>query len=564
MAKLPTKPKIEVVVGTPPPKPKTRSQIVATEVAILIKARNPLLWIVTREEARVESYIYRAIAATKYLPRSWDVAQGVRLGLPPAGQLLADITDPGAVADLIASYTTTAKPAERGVWILRDLPVWLDGLVGASPLRKLRNLVKALPTAPRDRAQTVIIISPNGNVPPELADHTTVIDWPMPDRMEVESLLDATIEAIRNDDVRAVALDPDERNAAIDAAVGLTKEEAQACFSKSLVQYKRIDPLAVGREKKRVIAREKVLEWYDPLPEGLAGVGGLDALKEWLLERKLAYTPEAREYGLPAPRGTLLVGISGCGKSLTAKATATALEVPLLRLDLGALKSKFVGDSEQNLRKVFSVVAAIGRCVLWLDEIEKALQGSTSGSADGGVSTDQLGALLNWMQERSSEAFLFATANDVQALPPEFLRKGRFDELWYVDLPESRERVAIMKAALRSHKRGELDIDHDQVKVATDKFTGAEIAALVPEAMFKAFADGGREITTKDLVEAAKTVTPLAETAKEKVDALREWAKKTRARPAKSLHYIQDDNQEKAPARKRLNAPELDIDEMEV
>jgi SpoVK/Ycf46/Vps4 family AAA+-type ATPase len=253
-------------------------------------------------------------------------------------------------------------------------------------------------------------------------------------------------------------------------------------------------------------------------------VGGLENMKEWLLARKLAYSAKARAYGLPAPKGVFVAGISGCGKSLTAKSVPTAFGCPLLKLDLGSLKSKFVGDSEANLRKALAVIKAIGRCVVWIDEIEKALQGATSGSSDGGVSSDALGVLLTWMQERDSEAFIIATANDTSSLPPELMRKGRFDEFFFVDLPNDEEREGVLLAALASHGRAKVGIDLAAVAEACVNFTGAEIASIVPEAMFAAFSDDGREIITADLVKVAKGVVPLAETAKEKIAAMRNWA----------------------------------------
>jgi SpoVK/Ycf46/Vps4 family AAA+-type ATPase len=259
-------------------------------------------------------------------------------------------------------------------------------------------------------------------------------------------------------------------------------------------------------------------------------VGGLDALKSWLTSRSMAYTPAARAYGLPSPRGALVAGVSGTGKSLTCKAIATAWQVPLLRLDLNSLKSKFVGESEGNLRKALRVIEALGRCVVWLDEVEKALSGATQGAADGGVSADALGAILSWMQERSGEAFIIATANDVSALPPEFLR--RFDDVWFVDLPNHEERMQIITAAIKAHGRTPgNDLWAYDVASATDGFTGAEIAGLVPDAMYSAFADGGREPDIKDVLNATKNVVPLSKTAAEKIAALRSWAA-GRARPA--------------------------------
>ncbi|MBA0088534.1 MAG: AAA family ATPase, partial [Acidobacteria bacterium Pan2503] len=424
----------------------TKSQTVAEDIAALLRARNPLLWIVTREEARTEQYLVEAGAAANYLARFWDVDQGVTR-LDGKRETIGS-ADPGDTLTAIRERAEAGTGAERGLWILRDLPVWLEGPTGASVLRKLRNLARFLPTTPRENAQAVVILSPSAKVPDELAVHATVIEWPLPDRAEIGAILDSAVDSLP-DSIKAQAAPNGTRDAAIDAAIGLSGEETASCFARSIVKLRKIDPAIVSKEKRRVVAREGILEWFDPLPGGLDAVGGLDCLKSWLTARASAYSSKAREYGLPAPKGALLVGVPGCGKSLTAKAIATAWNVPLLRLDLGALKSKFVGDSEANLRKAFRIIEVIGRCVVWLDEIEKALQGATSGSADGGVSSDALGAILSWMQDRRGEAFVIATANDVSALPPELLRKGRFDELWFVDLPTESERAAILTASLR-------------------------------------------------------------------------------------------------------------------
>ncbi len=517
--------------------PKTKSQELADDVSALLRARNPLLWIVTREEARVERYLFQAAASAAYSPITWDVGQGLANLDGTAVKGVPASNDPGDALNVIRERAQAAQSGGRGVWIMRDLPSWLSGPAGATTLRQVRNLARSLPGTPRENAQAIVVVSPSGDVPPELAGHATVIEWPLPDRAEIAAILDAAIESLPAD-LKTTAAPNGQRAAAIDAAVGLSGEEAASCYARSLVQLRRIDPATVAKEKKRVVARERVLEWYDPIPGGLASVGGLENLKTWLTSRSSAYTPEARAYGLPSPKGALLVGVPGCGKSLIAKAISTAWGVPLLRLDLGALKSKFVGESEGNLRKAFRVIEAIGRCVVWIDEIEKALQGATSGSADGGVSSDALGAVLSWMQERSGEAFVIATANDVEGLPPELLRKGRFDEVWWVDLPNATERVSVLATALRAHGRGKLldSLDRSGIRLETvaagcDGFTGSEIAAIVPDAMFAAFADGAREIETEDLVAAAATVVPLGKTAKEKIEKLRAWAA-GRARPA--------------------------------
>jgi len=511
----------------------TRSQKTATEVAALIRARNPVLWVVTNEEARVERYLVEAAGAAGYMPRMWDVAQGVtNIDGRPAnvgGQ------DPGETLTAIASRASKPEPLdgredsrERGVWIMRDLPVWLAGPPGAALLRQLRNFAR-WPGVSRASAQTIIVLTPSSDVPPELSGHATVIEWPLPDRAEIATMVDKL--ATQYD----LKIDNGEREAAIDAAVGLSGEEAQACFSKSLVQDGKINPVTVANEKKRVISREGVLEWVEPVPGGLDAVGGLENLKDYLMSRSVAYSPKAKAYGLPAPKGLVIVGISGCGKTLTAKAVPTAWRIPLVRLDFGALKSKFVGQSEGNLRKALKTIEAIGRCVVWVDEVEKAMQGATSGSADGGVSSDALGTFLTWMQERAGEAFVICTANDLSAMPPELLRKGRFDELFWVDLPNDEERVAVLLASLRTYKRTP-DVFKDtaelaKVAKACSGFTGSEIAAIVPDALFAAFADNGREINADDLLKAAATVVPLSKTAEKKITKMREDAQ-GRFRPA--------------------------------
>lgn len=538
----------------------TKGQEIANDVSALVRARNPILWIITKEEARVERLLAEAVMRVGFVPRTWDVAQGAKeLDGKPVRAFTTD-PDADAVITAITLRATTATSFDRGAWIMRDLPIWLDGPINATTLRRLRNLARTLPTCERNRAQVIIIITPSDRVPPELAGHTTVIEWPLPDRGEIAAILDANVaelpefwDKIGEDGrpvlvngqpapdttrpCRALAMTDLTRDAAIEGAAGLAAEEIAATFSRSLVQNQRtIVPALVAAEKKRIIGSNTALEWYDPLPGGLDAVGGLENLKTWLRARSTAYSPQAREYGLPTPRGTFIAGITGTGKSLTAKAVATSWGIPLLKFDLGALKSKFVGESEGNLRKAFAVIKAIGRCVVWIDEIEKALAGGTDGGADGGVSRDQLGGMLTWMQERSGEAFLIATANDITSLPPEFLRKGRWDEVWWVDLPRPSERVEILAAALKANGRSISKLKTAEaiadVVAKCEGFTGSEIAAIVPEAMFAGFADGAREITTDDLITAAESVRPISRTMGEKIEKMRAWAAERGVRTA--------------------------------
>lgn len=484
------------------------------DITSLLKARNTLLWITTREEERVERAMMDAAGAAKYPVRYWDCATGI-----------TEVTERGAptvvepAQDPIAALRWFRGRRERCVLVMRDLHKWLDPML----LRTLRSLARELQSVVPNEARAIVVLTPSGEVPPELSG-ATVIDYPLPDREDVAAIFDSVIGALP-EPIRASVASGGVRDAAIDAALGLSAEEIANCYSRSLVTTKTIDPILVSNEKRRVIARERVLTWHDPDPRGLAAVGGLDVLKAWLVARRAGFTEKAREFGLPAPRGCLLLGLPGTGKSLTAKAVAAAWQMPLLRLDMGALRSKYVGESEGNIRKALKVAETVSPCILWIDEIEKALAGATGAQGDGGVAADALGTVLSWMQERVGNVFVIATANDVRALPAELLRKGRFDELFWIDLPTTAERRAIAATAMSSHGRDPRGVDLDDVASFTEGFTGAEIAALMPDALFAAFEDGQREITTEDLRAAATTVVPLAKTAREKIEGLREWAK---------------------------------------
>jgi len=519
----------------------TRAEQVGEEIQAYLRARTPLLWIVTREEGRAEGILFRAAQAAGYVPRTWDCADGV---CDLAGRPMPEVgsTDPVDTLNAIRERALAGSGGEPGVWILRDLPGWLGD---AGTLRKVRTMARLLPTVPLASRQALVIITPVPEVPPTLAGHATVIEWPLPDRTEVAALLDAAINRLPETDregkpvreaVRA-DLSNGKRDAAIDAAVGLSGEEIASTYSTSLVKTRKIDPAAVSAEKKRVISRERVIEWVEPIPGGLLNVGGLGRLKQWIEGKIPAFSEKARAFGLPAPRGVLIVGVPGCGKSLTAKVVPTALGVPLLRLDLGAVKSKFVGESEGNLRRALKTAETCAPCVLWLDEIEKALSGATQGAADGGVSADALGTLLSWQQERAASVFLIATANNVDALPPELLRAGRFDAVFSVDLPTATERTEILAAALRAHKRDPKALGEDLARIAggpCEGFSGSEIASLVPEALARAFArDQGRtDLTPADLLAAASEIVPLSKTAPEKIAKIRDWTRSGRARPA--------------------------------
>lgn len=499
-------------------RPPTAGERAAADVRDLLRARNTLLWITSTEELRVERALTEAAAAAEYEIATWDCHAGIVLRGTDGREVPQQGTqDPNAALAFVRDRRA------RRVYVLRDLHKWTGDPV---ILRAVRNLVRDLQSEPRATARALIVLSPSSEIPPEWQGQIQIVAWPLPDRAEVAAIHDDTIAALRSPTIAAQATAG--REAAIDAALGLPTEEIAACYSLSLVRQRRIDPGAVAGEKRRVIAREGLLTWYDPDPRGLAALGGYENLKTWLLPRRDAFGPEARAYGLPPPKGVLLVGVPGAGKSLTAKAIATAWQMPLLRLDAGGLKSKFVGESEQNFRRACALAETVSPCVLWIDELEKALAGATGPAGDGGVAADALGALLSWMQDRKGSVFVVATANDVRALPPELLRKGRFDELFFFDLPSEEERIEILRASLGERAEG---IDLAAVAQATPDFVGAELAALVPEALYSAFADGRRPIRTDDLLTAARYVVPLAKTASEKIENLRAWAR-SNARPA--------------------------------
>lgn len=514
----------------------SRGQKTQRDITALLKAGNTLLWVVTREEYRIEGAVKEAGANADYPMHVWDVAAGHQ---PPEGEPVLSRADPKAMLRWIGDDTASGAP--RGIYVMRDLHLWLRD---ATTLRVLRSLARKL-EQPQDAAKMrrIIVLTPVEEIPLELTGHAVQVVYPIPDRIEMASILDSALSVLpeihptTKKPVRALAAPNGTREAAIDAAVGLTSQEATNCFTKSLVETRgKIVPSIIAAEKKRVIEREKLLTWHDPDPRGLDAIGGLDLLKAWLLARKAGFSQRARAFGLPSPKGALITGVSGTGKSLTAKCAATAYGVPLVRIDFGALQSKYVGESQANIRKALSVAETISPCIVWADEIEKALAGAVGTASDGGVAADAMGTLLTWMQEQSG-VFVLATANDVRKLPPEILRKGRFDDVFFVDLPTRSERAAILVTALKQYKRDPATIDIEKIVKCTDLFTGSEIAGLVPEALFTAFAEDERELRTSDLEAVACALTPLAKTAEDQVRELRAWGQKN-ARPASSPEIV--------------------------
>ncbi|MDF2439502.1 MAG: hypothetical protein JWN98_486, partial [Abditibacteriota bacterium] len=325
---------------------------------------------------------------------------------------------------------------------------------------------------------------------------------------------------------------PAKRDMLVRAAVGLTADEAAKVFAKALVaggSPAAMDVEVVLAEKKQIIRKTRTLEFYEA-HDSIASVGGLDELKAWLAKRSVAFGDAAREFGLPSPRGVLLLGVPGCGKSMTAKAIGATWQLPLLRFDVGSVFGKYVGESEANLRRALQAAEAVAPCVLWLDELEKAFSSSRDG--DGGTSLRILGGFLSWLQDKRAPVFVVATANSIELLPPELLRRGRLDEIFFVDLPSESERAEIFRIHLQKRNRDAQSFDVELLAAQSDGYSGAEIEQSVIAALYDAF-DQDRDISTDDIQSTLSTMVPLSRTMDEEISRLREWAV-TRARAASS------------------------------
>ncbi|MCW1886698.1 AAA family ATPase [Luteolibacter flavescens] len=480
-----------------------------------LRAGYPGLVLVTPEEARAEAELAAACAELQRHLHAWSSTDG-----------LVDVQSgratpcPDPLEALMHVEALFRQEGERHVVMLRDLQLHLEQ---NDPMlvRRLKDLLRLAKGA----GHALVPTGCRFKLPPELEHEVAVIDLDLPDLGKLGEVLDGILRSADQQ-----PLHDEVRESVLHAALGLTTVEAENAFALSMVECGRVDPILVAREKARTLKRGGLVEVIEAKPN-LDDIGGLDSLKRWLSQRRPAFGAAARDYGLPVPKGLLIVGIPGTGKSLTAKATASVLQLPLLRLDMGRVFGGIVGQSEANLRSVIRTAEAIAPCVLWLDEIEKGFAGSTgSGSSDGGTSSRVFGSFLSWMQEKEKPVFVVATANDVSQLPPEFLRKGRFDEMFFVDLPDAKEREAIWKIVIARHRRDPKSQSIADLAKATDGFTGAEIEGAYREALHEAFAEG-REPPPSDIRSAIAATTPVSKLMEERIEALRKWSK-GRAREA--------------------------------
>jgi hypothetical protein len=410
--------------------------------------------------------------------------------------------------------------------VLKDFHPFLNDPIVVRWVRELSHHLKTTYT-------TLVLLSPSLVIPTELEKEMSVLDVPLPTFEDLRQLLAEIVQVLRKNNRTTIELDRAHADAMIKAAQGLTLSEAENAFAKAIAKDNRLDSTDVQLildEKRQVIRKSGLLEYY-PVQEGLKQIGGVENLKFWLGRRAPAFGEAARRFGLPEPKGLLLLGVQGCGKSLTAKSVAAQWSLPLLRLDVGRIFSGLVGSSEENLRKAIRVAESVAPAVLWIDEIEKGLSGiASSGMTDSGVTARVFGALLTWLQEKTAPVFVIATANRIEALPPELLRKGRFDEIFFVDLPSPEERREILDIHLRKRRRDPARFDLQALLKLSESFSGAELEQAVIEGLYHAFAEG-KDLEQAHLVKAMGETMPLATTMKEEIARLREWAK-NRTRPA--------------------------------
>lgn len=489
----------------------------AAEIEILIRAKYPILFINSWEERRVEETLAKICQPLNRKLHTWSLTQGMKPSVARGG------TGGSALPGELEALAQVHEAPEYTVFLLKDFhPYMKDPRV----VRLLRDLASRL----RGKAQTLILMGPILTLPQELEKDLTVVEFGLPTREDIEATLDRVIAAVKDNPNVDTSLDPLNRELLVKSAQGLTLDEIESVFARSLVETKRLDVEAVLEEKKQIVRKSGLLEYY-PADSELKDVGGMELLKEWLDQRTRSFTDKAREFGIPAPKGILLLGVQGCGKSLTAKAVAANWNLPMLKLDVGRIFGSLVGQSEENIRKAIKVAESVAPCVLWADELEKGFAGTSgSGVSDGGTTARVFATFLTWMQEKTKPVFLIATANDVTQLPPEMLRKGRFDEIFFIDLPDRAEREEIFRIHIDKRKRDPGTFDLAKLSDATKGFSGAEIEQCVVGGLFAAFHDG-RELSQDDLLNEAKSVVPLSQMMREDIAELRAWAQ-LRTRPA--------------------------------
>jgi SpoVK/Ycf46/Vps4 family AAA+-type ATPase len=486
------------------------------ELNLFLKARYPILYVNTVEEDRVEYVIRKNIKAN--LNRSiysWDFVEGYTNN--PNNEGFAK-RNPLQAIELVERLNCET-PA---LFILKDFNRFLTDLAVS---RKLRNVSRILKLQPK----TIIIIASELNIPKELQDLITVIQFQLPSETEINHELSRLINNLN------ITVENQLFENLIRACQGLSLERIRRVLSKIIATYKTIDEKSISiilTEKKQIISQTEILEYW-PVNEKISKLGGLENLKDWLKKRETAFGMQAINYGLPTPRGLLLIGLQGTGKSLTAKAIAHEWQLPLLKLDVGKLFGGIVGESESRLRQMITVAETISPCILWIDEIDKAFNNS-EGKGDSGTSNRVLATFISWLSEKTKPVFVISTANNIDTLPLEIIRKGRFDEIFFLDLPKKKEREEIFKIHIQEFRPNNWkSFDYLKLSELSQSFSGAEIKQSIIEGMYQAFYEK-REFTTDDICLALNDLIPLANLETEQMKKLQNWAISGRIRLASS------------------------------
>jgi AAA+ superfamily predicted ATPase len=502
------------------------------ELEILIRARYPIIYVVTWEEERLEQRLAAIARKRNKQFYVWTYTQGItKHGAQPQRTKSGS----GTTSDPLAALDAVLAQVEPTIYLFKDFhPFTEENRANLGVIRRMRDVAYHL----RDSYKTIVIGAPIARIAPELAKDVTLVELGLPCADDFNRLLDRIIEDLKDKPQVRVNLDAEGRERLLHAAQGLTLKEAENVFAKTLVLEGKIDAEDVGivfSEKQQIIKKSGLLEYY-PSQERFANVAGLENLKQWLNKRGMAFSDRATEFGLPAPKGVLLLGVQGCGKSLCAKAAASLWKLPLLRFDIGRMFGSLVGSSEENMRRAVQTAESVAPAILWVDEIDKAFAGATGSSgSDAGTASRVFGTFLTWLSEKTSPVFVIATANDISSLPPELLRKGRLDEIFFVDLPTEVERQEVFRIHLSKRKRDPAGFGLDELARASDGFSGAEIEEAIISGLFDAFSKG-TDLSTQILKASLVETVPLSKTMSEELNRLRTWAQ-GRARPASGGQY---------------------------
>lgn len=483
------------------------------ELELLIRAKNPIISIETPDEPRAVRVVREVVGKMSRPLAEWSVTEGL-VTAPPAAR--SELVKPGAILPALRYVRDSSYPI---VYLFKDIsPLCADAQVA----RFLRDLY----FSPDSRLWTLILVDSRG-LPPDSRRLTVPFDVGWPDEEEMKQVVQEALSRAADQNMTeiSVKLSGRQMDQLVQMLRGLTASEASRLVAAAVHDDKLLDANDLNRvmdAKRNRLSTQGCLETMvaDIAPED---IGGLANLKKWLNQRRGGFSPAARKFGLDPPRGILLLGVQGCGKSLCAKVVASAWKMPLLRMDPGVLYQKFIGESEARLREALAQAESLAPVVLWIDEIEKAFASAGSNSADGGLSQRMFGTLLSWMQDHRHPIFMIATANNISDLPPELMRKGRFDEIFFIDLPKERYRKTIFTIHLRRRGRDKDQFDLDRLAKATEGFTGAEIEQAILSGMYAAYAES-KEFATEHILEAIEKTRPLSVVMHESIQSLRVWA----------------------------------------